>query len=63
MNQSLMTRLFKTISGDENSPGMKVAFSIVEDTRRKGHVHLADKLAEILASKIAAAKLEESDPD
>ena len=62
MNQSLMTRLFKTISGDENSPAMKVAFSIVEDTRKKGHVHLADRLAEILAAKIAAVKSERSAP-
>lgn len=48
MNQALLTRLFKTIGGDKNSPSMKVAFSIVSEERKKGHIHLADKLELIL---------------
>lgn len=48
MNQALLTRLFKTIEGDKNTPQMKVAFSIVNEERKKGHVHLADKLEVIL---------------
>jgi SpoVK/Ycf46/Vps4 family AAA+-type ATPase len=56
MNQSLMTRLFKTITGYKDSPAMKIAFSIVEDTRKKGHIHLADKLTAILAENIELAK-------
>lgn len=48
MNQALLTRLFKTIEGDKNTPLMKVAFSIVSEERKKGHIHLADKLELIL---------------
>jgi SpoVK/Ycf46/Vps4 family AAA+-type ATPase len=48
MNQALLTRLFKTIGGDKNTPLMKVAFSIVSEERKKGHIHLADKLELIL---------------
>lgn len=49
MNQSLLTRLFKTFEGEKSSPLMKIAFSIVEEERKKGHVHLADRLESILS--------------
>ena len=50
MNQSLLTRLFKSIEGEKNAPLMKIAYSIIEDERRKGHSKLADKLEVILAN-------------
>lgn len=48
MNQALLTRLFKSIEGEHNTPLMKVAYSIIEDEKRKGHSQLADKLTKIL---------------
>ncbi len=53
MNQALLTRLFKTIEGEENTPLMKIAFSIIEDEKRKGHSKLADKLAKILNENLS----------
>ena len=55
MNQSLLTRLFKSLEGDIDSPTMKVAYSIIEDEKRKGHAKLANKLNEILNYNIAKA--------
>lgn len=54
MNQTLLTRLFKTIEGDPENPLVKVAFSIVEDERKRGHNKLADKLNVILKSNLTA---------
>lgn len=48
MNQILLTRLFKSFEGNENEPLIKVAYSIVEDEKRKGHIGLANKLNSIL---------------
>ena len=48
MNQALLTRLFKSIEGDKNSPLIKIAYSIIEEEKRKGHNNLADKLNSIL---------------
>jgi ATPase family associated with various cellular activities (AAA) len=48
MNQALLTRLFKSIDGDKNSPLIKIAYSIIEEEKRKGHNNLADKLNSIL---------------
>ncbi len=31
MNQTLLTRLFKSIEGEPNAPLMRIAFSIIED--------------------------------
>ena len=53
MNQSLLTRLFKTIDGDKETPLIKVAFSIIEEEKRKGHGKLADSLNTILQNNIA----------
>lgn len=53
MNQALLTRLFKTIEGNQNTPLMKIAFSIVEEERKKGHAHLADKLESILRQNLS----------
>jgi SpoVK/Ycf46/Vps4 family AAA+-type ATPase len=53
MNQSLLTRLFKSIEGDENSSLIKVAYSIIEEEKKKGHTILADKLNSILQSSIS----------
>lgn len=56
MNQVLLTRLFKSIEGDSNSPLIKIAFSIIEDEKRKGHTKVAEKLTEILRKNISASK-------
>ncbi|GAA0873997.1 ATP-binding protein [Wandonia haliotis] len=53
MNQALLTRLFKSIQGEENSPLMKVAYSIIEDEKRKGHSKLASKLSLILSENVS----------
>jgi SpoVK/Ycf46/Vps4 family AAA+-type ATPase len=53
MNQALLTRLFKTIEGNQETPLIKIAFSIVEEEKRKGHTKLADKLISILNSNIS----------
>ncbi|MEA5426406.1 AAA family ATPase [Arcicella lustrica] len=52
MNQALLARLFKSIEGSRETPLIKVAFSIIEDERKKGHLRLADKLNTILSSNI-----------
>ncbi len=53
MNQTLLTRLFKSIEGGQNTPLMKIAFSIIEDEKRKGHSKLADKLTKILNDNLS----------
>src|SRR5580693_8369653 len=52
MNQALLTRLFKSIEGEPGSPLIKIAYSIIEDEKRKGHTGLADKLNSILENSI-----------
>ncbi len=53
MNQALLTRLFKSIEGEENSSLIKVAYSIIENEKGRGHVNLANKLNSILLEKLA----------
>jgi SpoVK/Ycf46/Vps4 family AAA+-type ATPase len=53
MNQALLTRLFKSIEGSQETPLMRIAFSIIEDERRKGHSRLADKLNSILKENLS----------
>lgn len=53
MNQSLLTRLFKSIEGELDTPLMKIAFSIIEDEKRKGHSKLADRLTKILNDNLS----------
>lgn len=53
MNQTLLTRLFKSIEGEQNTPLMKIAFSIIEDEKRRGHSKLADKLTKILNDNLS----------
>lgn len=53
MNQALLTRLFKSIDGEQDTPLMKIAFSIIEDEKRKGHSQLADKLTKILNDNLS----------
>jgi SpoVK/Ycf46/Vps4 family AAA+-type ATPase len=55
MNQALLTRLFKSIDGDQNSSLIKIAYSIIEEERKKGHTTLADKLNTILQNSISRA--------
>lgn len=52
MNQALLTRLFKSIEGDQHTSLIKIAFSIIEDEKKKGHVKLAERLNTILQSNI-----------
>lgn len=53
MNQSLLIRLFKSIDGEPSTPLMKIAYSIIEDEKKKGHSRLAEKLSNILNENIA----------
>ena len=53
MNQTLLTRLFKSIEGGQNAPLIRVAFSIIEEEKRKGHIKLADRLNTILKENIS----------
>lgn len=53
MNQVLLTRLFKTIEGEKDAPLMKIAFSIIEDEKRKGHDKLAEKLEKLLTNNLS----------
>jgi AAA+ superfamily predicted ATPase len=53
MNQALLTRLFKTIEGNKEEPLIKIAYTIIEDERRKGHTKLADRLDTILEGNLA----------
>lgn len=55
MNQALLTRLFKSIDGNKNAPLVKVAYSIIEDEKEKGHLNLANKLNNILEGNLAKA--------
>lgn len=52
MNQALLTRLFKSIEGDSNDPLMRIAYSIIEDEKKKGHTKLANKLDVIIKDNI-----------
>ncbi len=52
MNQDLLVRLFRSIDGDQNDDIVKVAETIIEDERRKGHEKLADRLKTILSKNI-----------
>jgi len=55
MNQALLTRLFKSIEGDNNSPLIKIAYSIIEEEKKKGHNNLAEKLNSILQKGLSNA--------
>jgi SpoVK/Ycf46/Vps4 family AAA+-type ATPase len=56
MNQVLLTRLFKSIEGKHDEPLIRVAYSIIENEKNKGHVVLATKLQAILHANILKAK-------
>lgn len=51
MNQELLIRLFKSIEGDLNSSIFKVAHTIIEDEKKRGHAKLAEKLSSILINR------------
>ena len=59
MNQQLLIRLFKAIEGDRSSPLFKVAYSIIEEERKKGHGKLADRLNLILGAKESGGNVNE----
>jgi SpoVK/Ycf46/Vps4 family AAA+-type ATPase len=52
MNQALLTRLFKSIEGNNDTPLIRVAYSIIEEEKRKGHTKLADRLNTILNNNV-----------
>ncbi|WP_158827548.1 AAA family ATPase [Mucilaginibacter lacusdianchii] len=52
MNQDLLVRLFRSIDGEQSDDIVRVAGSIIEDERRKGHAKLADRLQGILEKNI-----------
>lgn len=60
MNQALLTRLFKSIEGGSDTPLMKIAYSIIEDERKKGHTKLAAKLNDILNEKSTQNEINKS---
>jgi SpoVK/Ycf46/Vps4 family AAA+-type ATPase len=53
MNQTLLTRLFKSIEGDKEEPLVRIAYSIIQEERKKGHIRLADRLDTILEGNIS----------
>ncbi len=56
MNQALLTRLFKSIEGREDTPLIRVAYSIIEEEKKKGHTKLADKLNSILKERLVSSE-------
>lgn len=54
MNESLLTRLFRSIDADPQDDIIKVAGAIIEDERKKGHARLAEKLNEILLKNLSS---------
>lgn len=60
MNQALLTRLFKSIEGVQESPLIRVAYSIIEEEKRLGHNKIADKLNSILKERISEDNSEKS---
>lgn len=52
MNQQLLTRLFRSIEGATDSSLVKVAGSIIESEKQKGHTKLAAKLEAILKERV-----------
>ena len=52
MNQDLMLRLFRSIDGEADDDLVKVAATIIDDERKKGHNRLADRLKNILEKNI-----------
>lgn len=52
MNQTLLTRLFKSIEGNKEQPLVKIAYTIIEEERKKGHTKLADRLDTILEGNL-----------
>ncbi len=53
MNEALLTRLFKSIDGNSDTPIVKIAYSIIEDEKKKGHANLASKLIKILSERVS----------
>jgi SpoVK/Ycf46/Vps4 family AAA+-type ATPase len=53
MNQALLTRLFKSMEGGEDTPLIRIAYSIIEEEKKLGHIKLADKLNSILKENLS----------
>lgn len=53
MNQTMLTRLFKSIEGNKEEPLIRIAYTIIEEERKKGHLKLADRLDTILENNLA----------
>ncbi|MCE7069057.1 ATP-binding protein [Dyadobacter sp. CY327] len=56
MHQDLLVRLFRSIDGERSDDIVKVAQSIIEDERKKGHEKLADRLNIILTKNIKTSQ-------
>jgi SpoVK/Ycf46/Vps4 family AAA+-type ATPase len=52
MNQTLLTRLFKSIEGNKEEPLIRIAYTIIQEERKKGHNKLADRLDTILEGNL-----------
>jgi len=62
MNQVLLTRLFKSFDGNLSETLVKVAHSIINDEKKKGHSKLADKLEELLEGNLAKQTQSDNSP-
>ncbi len=62
MNQTLLTRLFKSIEGNKEEPLVRIAYTIIEEERKKGHVKLADRLDTILEGNLAKVVVSQQNP-
>lgn len=60
MNQALLTRLFKSIEGDENTTLVRIAYSIIKEEEKKGHSKLAHKLSSILQTNLSKSDYSDS---
>ncbi len=58
MNQVLLTRLFKSIDSNQSKALIRVAYSIIDHEKKKGHTKLADKLNSILLKNLEEAEKE-----
>jgi len=56
MNQDLLVRLFRSIDGEQSDDIVRVAGSIIDDERKKGHGKLADRLQGILEKNVKTSQ-------
>lgn len=55
MTQETLKRLFKSIEGSSNDEIVKMAYLIIEDEKKKGHINFANQLKNILESNLTSS--------